>query len=363
MEVRKTREYYIDNIRTIIILSLFIWHTCEIYHCKEGFYIEGRDSLIPTLAYNFVSAWVMGVLFFIAGKTTMYSLKKRTIKEYYKDRFARLFKPFLFGLFFWVPIIAYWTMKCNVGYKGSFLGSYRYFFTNFDSQFYGYEGRFSPVHLWFLLFLFCISLLAYPFIRLKQNKPELLSNVKVVSLPLILVFSLFVEAICYGSTDETFIRYYVFFVLGILLFDNKHLQDYSQKNWMVLSISTLVLNLVTAYLCVLMKDMQIFSVQYLVSRYIWSLSSIVACLASLGVGQKFLNKQGKIMKYLSAHSFSIYFIHMVVLVTIAYFVVMYAHLAIWMEMLVIFIVSIIMTFITLEIFRKIPLICWMFEIK
>lgn len=112
-----------------------------------------------------------------------------------------------------------------------------------------------------------------------------------------------------------------------------------------------------------MKDMQIFSWQYLISRYIWSLACVVACLSILGVGQYHFNMQGKIMKYLSIHSFGIYFIHMVVLLVIAYYILEYAGLNIWIEMITIIVCSFLGTLVLLEVFKKIPLIRWMFEIR
>lgn len=74
--VKNERKYYLDNIRVLIILGLFVAHSCEMYHLQDGFYIEGAKSLIPTIIYNPLRSWYMATLFLIAGLTTMYSLKK-----------------------------------------------------------------------------------------------------------------------------------------------------------------------------------------------------------------------------------------------------------------------------------------------
>ena len=73
---KNERKYYLDNIRILIILGLFVAHSCEMYHLQDGFYIEGAKSLIPTIIYNSLRSWYMATLFLIAGLTTMYSLKK-----------------------------------------------------------------------------------------------------------------------------------------------------------------------------------------------------------------------------------------------------------------------------------------------
>lgn len=112
------RKYYLDNIR-IIIIGLFLAHSCEVYHTNEGFYVEGTPSFVPTLIYNSLRSWYMAVLFLIAGLTTMYSLKKRTIKEYYKERCKRIFLPFVIGILFWVPVQSYFALR-----KGNKFGGY-----------------------------------------------------------------------------------------------------------------------------------------------------------------------------------------------------------------------------------------------
>lgn len=103
----KERLYWMDNVRTSVILLLFLAHTCEMFHLKEGFYVEGTKTLAPTLIYNSLSIWAMSILFFLAGVSTMYSLRKRTIKEYYLERIKKLFLPFIIGIFLLIPIQAY----------------------------------------------------------------------------------------------------------------------------------------------------------------------------------------------------------------------------------------------------------------
>ena len=36
------RQYYLDNIRNVIISGLFIAHSCEAYHMKEAFLCGGN---------------------------------------------------------------------------------------------------------------------------------------------------------------------------------------------------------------------------------------------------------------------------------------------------------------------------------
>lgn len=135
--VKNERKYYLDNIRVLIILGLFVAHSCEMYHLQDGFYIEGAKSLIPTIIYNSLRSWYMATLFLIAGLTTMYSLKKRTIKEYYIERCKRLLIPFLAGILLLVPVQSYFVMKNHYGFNGNIFEAYVHFLLHILMVFMG----------------------------------------------------------------------------------------------------------------------------------------------------------------------------------------------------------------------------------
>ena len=242
----KDRTYYLDNIRTIII-GLFVAHTCEIYHLKEGFYVEGDKSLVPTLIYGFLTSWYMSVLFFIAGLTTMYSLKKRTIKEYYMKRFKRLLVPFFVGLFLWVPIQSYYTLRNHYDFDGNALDVYKHFFTT--------------------------------------------------------------------------------------------------------------------YMLIPMHDMDVWSIDYAWRRLVWAISCTTAVFGTIGFGQRFLNKTNALMKYLSSKSFAIYYIHMTVVITVGYYVLEYMNCGVGGQIGIIIGVSVVITFMLVEIVKRIPWLNGMLGMK
>lgn len=350
--MKEQRKYYLDNIRTIIILALFLAHACEMYHLMEGFYVEGDKSLVPTLIYNSFTSWYMSVLFFVAGLTTMYSLNKRTIKAYYKERCKRLLLPFFIGLFLWVPIQSYFTLKNHYDFKGNAIDVYKHFFTTYTDGLYGYDGGFTPSHLWFLIYLMVIALISYPVIRYKQrNQGKDLINVNVKFFA---VFTLIIYVVSYGGSDESIGKFIAFFVLGILLYDNKGLYEFALKGWKLLSVLGIATNVCMAFLLIQMHDMNIWTIDYAWMRLIWAISCTTAVFAVIGAGQRFLNKTNSVTKYLSARSFAIYYIHMTVLVTVGYYVVTYLKRGVLGQIGIAIGISVVVTFALVEVAKRIP---------
>lgn len=202
------------------------------YHLQDGFYIEGAKSLIPTIIYNSLRSWYMATLFLIAGLTTMYSLKKRTIKEYYIERCKRLLIPFLAGILLLVPVQSYFVMKNHYGFNGNIFEAYVHFFTTYSDGFMGMMEA-LPHHIYGFDIFILISLATFPIIRYKSKTTNQI-KVKAASL---IWFTLLIYIISYGQSDESPVKYIAFFALGLLLYDNVEFYKLTTKySWSLLLI-------------------------------------------------------------------------------------------------------------------------------
>lgn len=341
------REYYLDNLRTIIILGLFLFHACEIYHLDEGFYIEAEKKMLPTLIYNFVSPWYMSVLFIIAGFTSMHSLKKRSIGGYCAERIYRILVPLLVGLLCWVPFESYWVLKNHSDFSGSMLDAWKYFFTHGNLFSYGYHGEFSTSHLWFLLSLFVVSFVCIPIIVIKKKYPQKVSfKFNTLSMVAIIII---IYIISYGTSDESTLKFIVFFALGVLLFDNKTFFGYLDKNMKTIVFISLVCDCMTSYFLIRMKHVETISLSYAMMRAVWAVSCTISVFAVIALGRKYLGFSNKKWQYLSNRSFAIYFIHMIPLIAIGYYVV--TCLKIWypIQILIIMTSTFLVTICIVEI--------------
>lgn len=74
----------------------------------EEFYVK-NDQLSNALTYlvGFMNPWHMPLFFLLAGASTWFALRFRSGGEYVKERFKRLFLPFIFGVLVIVPLRSY----------------------------------------------------------------------------------------------------------------------------------------------------------------------------------------------------------------------------------------------------------------
>lgn len=358
------RKYFLDNLRWIIILILFPFHTFRIYSF-ENFYIHGPVNVILYEFIVFVAPWFMTLLFVIAGISTYYSLKRRTSKEYLKERIFRLFIPFVVGLVLLVPIQTFFAEKFHLGFNGSYFSQLITFFTTFGDL-SGYTGGFTPGHLWFILYLFIISLIALPIIILYKNSSIKLNFDKVTIIkiiPLFLVFWVMSGILDIGG--ESLGAYFSFFIVGyFILASDKVQEDLEKYKWYLFSIFLIcsIINLlVYPYLLVNIPEDTWAWFDLLLSLFIAFLAW-TGILSFMGLGKKYLNFHNKWTEYFTKASYPIYIFHQTWIVVVAYYTFLLTSSLI-LQIIIILFGSFILTIISYEIVKRTKLTRFLFGIK
>ncbi len=109
------RKHYIDNLRLLCILLLIPYHAAMAYNTwGEGNYILLGQSRALSSLIVFVSPWYMTLLFLLAGVGARYSLAKRSVGGFVKERATKLLLPLLAGTVTVVPILCYIADKTKV---------------------------------------------------------------------------------------------------------------------------------------------------------------------------------------------------------------------------------------------------------
>lgn len=150
------RRHDIDWLRTLAVWLLVPFHTACIY---AGWpYLRSEEqSAMTEFIVRFLNVWHMPLLFFLAGVGSWYALRKRNGREFIKERFFRLFVPFIFGTLVIVPFQPYFTNRWEGTVTGGFFAFYPCFFNGLYPA-----GNFSYSHLWFLLYLFIFAMVCIP---------------------------------------------------------------------------------------------------------------------------------------------------------------------------------------------------------
>ena len=352
------RKNYIDNLRWICVLILFPYHVFMIYNSfGENFYVKGENIKATTTFLVMTWPWFMPLLFAIAGISTAYALQKRGIGEYIRERISKLFIPLAAGILLVIPTQTYFAERFHNGYSGNYFSQYILFFTR-PTDLTGYTGGFTPGHLWFILYLFLISLAAIPFIilcgRIKR-KP----NSGGIPMPLLPVFFILpgFGALVLDIAGKSLGEYFVFFMLGYFLLSKENVQQKLERYRFLL--------FGTGLCCVIFfipvwYDVWSFNILFLdiLSRfYAW-----IMMLALIGLGRKYLAFSSRFTGYMTHSSFAVYMFHQTWIIVSAYYVFLFTNKA-PVQMALIFLFSITATFITYEICRRIKLTRFLFAIK
>lgn len=305
------RKYYLDNLRSFTVLLLFPVHTFMIRNeFGTKFYIWLGESRFFSTLIAAVNPWFMPLLFVLAGIAARHSLEKRTCREFIRERVEKLLIPFVFGMIVLVPFQTLFARKFFDGYEGGFLENLRYFFTHF-TDLSGYDGAFTPGHLWFILFLLVVSLGTLPLVRRVSYARTARAAER---LPLSLLFLFFIPV---------WLMYYLGNFGGFSL--GKCLALYLIGYWF-LSNDALVARLAekvkllavlwtagTALQCFLYGAFAYYGDLW-VNLFGW-----VSILFFLAFGKKRLDRRTGLTAYLGRASYPLYLLHQTILVALAYY--------------------------------------------
>jgi glucans biosynthesis protein C len=351
------RKDFIDNIRIFCIMLLFPFHTCMIYNnWGEVFYITGKPFDLPSLFVTVVYPWWMTLLFTLAGISSNYAIQRRSIKEYAKERMAKLLVPLLVGLVIIIPIQSYIADVFHEGYSGGYFEHYKIFFTKF-TYLTGQDGGFTPAHLWFILYLFLISMFMLPWMYLYHRSGKRIDGSKVLLLhllPLFLVILIFTPILEIGgkSIGEAL----ACFAIGFFLLSNEKIQERIEKNRFVLTILFLIVVLVRMLL----------SFHNLDRGLLWDMEQRTVTwfgiLSFLGIGKRYFNHSNAYTRYLSKAAFPLYYFHQSILVVIGYFVLKYVN-NIWLQFTMILFGTFGISILCYEVFRRFKISSFLFGIK
>lgn len=305
------RKYYLDNLRSFMILLLFPVHTFMVWNdFGSKFYIWNGENKFLSMLIVLVNPWFMPILFVIAGMCARNALEKRSTGEFIRERFQKLLLPFFIGMILLVPIQTLYARKFFFDYRGGFIENYKYFFTHV-TDFTGYDGGFTPGHLWFLLFLFVISLLS---LLLHKRIPygKVKDNISKMNICLILGLFVPVWLFYYVGNIGGFSlgKDLALYLIGFYILSNDCIVEKLERNmkWIAIlwGISEIALGF-AYYQWSFYGDLAVNVVGWL------------GVLVWLVLGKTYWNRETKVTKYFAKASFPIYILHQSILVVLAYY--------------------------------------------
>lgn len=329
-QANKSRLYYIDWLRILLILSVFLFHVGMIFnswdwHIKNDV-TYGRHSVL-WYAMVFLGRWRMPLLILISGAGTFLALGKRSSWQFIKERYKRLMIPLSFGIFLLVPVQVYLERA----------DQYASLWDYMPHMFEGIypEGNFSWHHLWFIAYLFFISLLISPLLRFFRSpafnrmlgwlegvvSKKLGANVFLIPIlaSQVLLRPHFPENTHALVNDWAAVCFFLlFFVSGFILVSRKTMmQALEQQRFLYLAEAVISTALM-------------FKLPGLVpegawSSHAWFVSEAIVAwscgLAALGFAKRHLNFNNRLLQLANEAIYPFYLLHQPIIVIMAYLVV------------------------------------------
>ncbi len=342
----QTRRPDIDWLRVAATYLLFVFHVGMVFNPAPFFHIRNADlSFAMLVVCGFISLWHMPLFFLLAGWAAASSLHARGSRGFVAERVRRLAIPLLAGCVLLAPAIKYVELQSGLdlnhaglrvapvlqdGFKSvipsglptaepfdePFLTFLPTFFTHFD--------RFTWAHLWFVAYLFTLTMVFLPgFSWLVRRRDRLVGlgswavYLPVVPLAMIqLTMRSRWPGIYNLYNDWANVAYYsVFLLAGFVLACHPAMERLVEREW---KRSLAVAGVVTAALLIAVLG-------FLRSPTVLLVGSAVAgwcfVVALLGIGRRFFTSSSPALTYLSESAFPVYVLHQAAIVLPGYWIV------------------------------------------
>jgi glucan biosynthesis protein C len=344
------RKTYIDNIRWAVVLIVLIYHVCYMFNgvgVPGGIPNAENIPAFDVLAYV-VYPWFMVLLFVISGMSARYSLQKRTVKQFLKERAVKLLVPSTLGLFAVHWITGYLNIKMGGGLP--YIP---------QALVYPISAVSGTGPLWFIQMLFVFSCVLALLKKIDKND-RVWKVCKKANLPIIL--SLFV--VIFGAaqilnmpvlTTYRFGIYCAAFLIGYYVFSHEEVQE---------KIESVCIPM----LCLAVIGAVCYTVYYFGSDYtspeclqsiITNLYLWVVVLAVIGCAKKYCDGETAFTRYMAKSSFGFYILHYPVLTVTCYLLHYRYDLPAIYNYTIALVAELLLTFALYEVMKRVPIACYL----
>lgn len=344
------RKYYLDNIKWITVLLVILYHVFYIFNCSgvvSNINVQGIPEFDAIQV--FLYPWIMCLMFAVSGISSRYSLKKRTNKEFIKDRAVRILVPSIAGTFAYGWIAGYYT---NI--YGNIFGENANMIPGFAKYITFSLIGMGPLWYCHVLFLASVLLVIIRKIDKKDKLSELLRNIhplvlipiallvwessKVLNVPVVTVYRLGI--------------YLLMFFLGYYILSNEELLGKMEKIAKPLMGVALLAGIVyTIFFYGQNYSSDTVLQHWATNFYLW-----IATIAILVFGKKYLNFSNKFSIYMTKNNFNYYVLHYTVELILSYVIVTYLNLPFILNYVLIIIGTVVILPILIEIVKRIPVV-------
>jgi len=360
------RLHYLDTLRVLAVATVFVFHAFRPFNVTDWLVMNDRTSPVAIAFEALVGPWGMPFFFLLSGAGTWFALRRRTPRQYVVERVNRLLVPYLLGCLLLTPIQGYFDWRFSSALEERPLTFLQFMLDRW--------GGLNPTvfdrlgyHLWFLAFLFCVSLVALPVFLWLRRAPgqrwvarlaELCQHrggIFVFLLPL-LIIQMGLRPFApqsYGWSD--FVYYLVFFIIGALFVCDERFARAVRRDWWLALIAGIAAFLGLGVLVALGVGEIWFADPSLPGFYLWWAVAVLDTwpwiVVMWFVGMRYLDISNRWVRYGQEAIVPFYVFHQPVIVVISFFVVQW-QAGVTLKMLVILLGSLAVTLAIVELVRR-----------
>jgi len=337
----KNRVYFLDNLRTFLILLVVMIHAGLVYEpvLKNTWIVWDPDqSSSIGLIRMYLDLFVMFCLFFISGYFIPLSVKNKTARTFVKSKFKRIMVPWMIAVLTLIPAYKFIFLYSR-GLPQEAWYTYFHFFQRAGSDLSFYANNPTQNWLWFLpvLFMFQLLYLSMTKINLLPQRISLKTGIGltvITGLAYSLVLSHFnlrgwTHTAILHFQNERLLIYFLAFLLGTLTNRLKVFEPAKLNRKMfiisnvVLSVSMTIFTMVALNLFynMIVPGREVYFISKLADRTMYYLTALLLMLTFLHIliylFKSKLDKTNPVLWQLGSYSYPVYIIHVIVLGVIA----------------------------------------------
>ncbi len=242
------RRVDIDVLRVFATYMLFIFHVAKVFDPAPFFHVRNAEtSPVFYIVAGFIAQWHMPLFFLLAGWSALTSIRSRGARGFFNERARKILIPLVAGCVFFGPVLKYYELRSGLDlshtglrvsdeirrslasvtdYAFAPLPPFHESFAAFWPTYFTRLDRFTWSHLWFLAYLFAMSITLTPlllFLRgLRRRNDDVHSSLLYAPLVPLLIVQLTLRGRFPGIynlyNDWANIAFYgVYFLSGALL--------------------------------------------------------------------------------------------------------------------------------------------------
>lgn len=328
------RIHSLDSLRAIMMLLGLVIHSAVTYGTFPGYHWPLKDpastSLFMDYVVLFIHAFRMPIFFVVAGFFGAMLFFERSPKKMFKNRIDRILYPLIVFILILAPTIKFASIYTNAVFDGN-TNPFMEAMEPFNILINWLPG--STSHLWFLYYLFLITVASY-FLGLLFNQFDSFTKKTtqvfnwIIERPIlkVLIFSALTIVLLFimgsswvaTSTDwtpdfNTFIFYFFFYGIGWVLFKSKEkLDTFKEYDWTFLILALILFTGKFIFRSILGELETTIINSLVVWLFIFSIT---------GLFIRYGSQHSYLMRYNSDASYWIYLLHLTFTILLPAFIV------------------------------------------